>query len=167
MAGGALKVLILRQNELDWQMSPLITLYLAGVSTVLAVYASISLFAYHRRQKSAWIDRELQRLQEAREAFVRGEATAEQLHILQQERAGDEMDEQAAREKERKRRESWWRKGLAAVGWENAMDAEGGARAAIRADDKESEPKGKDPDLSDGDAARYGRVSSGSAQSAS
>ena len=76
----------------------------------------IDLIRHHRRQKRAWIDRELQRLQDARQAFVRGDATAEQLHLLQQERAGDEMVEKAKLEKARKRRESWWGRGLAAAG---------------------------------------------------
>ena len=74
------------------------------------------LVLHHRRQKRAWIDRELQRLQDARQAFLRGDATPEQLHLLQQERAGDEIVEKAKREKERKKRESWWGKGKALIG---------------------------------------------------
>ena len=71
---------------------------------------------YTRRQKRAWVERELDRLDEARRAFLRGDADAEQLHILELERAGDEMLETAKREKDRKRRESWWEKGKGLVG---------------------------------------------------
>ncbi len=74
------------------------------------------LVIHNRRQKRAWIDRELQRLQDAQQAFLRGDATPEQLHLLQQERAGDEIVEKAKREKERKKRESWWGKGKSLIG---------------------------------------------------
>jgi len=74
------------------------------------------LILHNRRQKRAWIDRELQRLFDAQQAYVRGDATQEQLHLLQQERAGDEIVEKAKRDKERRKRESWWGRGKAAIG---------------------------------------------------
>jgi hypothetical protein len=87
-----------------------------GIATVIALYAMTDLILHNRRQKRAWIDRELQKLYDAQQAFVRGDPTPEQLHLLQQERAGDEMVEKIKREKERKKRESWWRRGKAAIG---------------------------------------------------
>ncbi len=95
------------------------------------------LVLHNRRQKRAWIDRELQRLQDAQQAFLRGEATPEQLHLLQQERAGDEIAEKAKREKERKKREGWWGKGKALIGL------------------------GPKEELGPEQEARYGRVQSG------
>ncbi len=74
------------------------------------------LILHNRRQKRAWIDRELQRLHDARQAFLRGDATPEQLHLLQQERAGDELVEKVKRDKLLKKRESWWGRGKAAIG---------------------------------------------------
>jgi hypothetical protein len=74
------------------------------------------LILHNRRQKRAWIDRELQKLYDAQQAFVRGDPTPEQVHLLQQERAGDEMVEKVKQEKERKKRESWWGRGKAAIG---------------------------------------------------
>lgn len=88
----------------------------SGIAALISVYAMTDLVLHHRRQKRAWIDRELQRLQDAQQAFLRGDATPEQLHLLQQERAGDEIVEKAKREKERKKRESWWGKGKALIG---------------------------------------------------
>lgn len=87
-----------------------------GIASVVAIYAMIDLIRHNRRQKRAWIDRELQRLHDAKVAFVQDTATEEQLHLLQQERAGDEMVEKAKREKERRKRESWWGRGKALVG---------------------------------------------------
>ncbi|KAK5047243.1 hypothetical protein LTR84_006765 [Exophiala bonariae] len=79
-----------------------------GVSTVVAVYGVTSLVAHNRRQKRAWIEREMNRLGEAQAAFLRGEATAEQLHLLEQERAGEEMALQHKRAVEAKKAESYW-----------------------------------------------------------
>jgi hypothetical protein len=84
-----------------------------GLASLIAAYAAVDLVLYNRRQKRAWIDRELERLHEARQAFVRGDATPAQLHLLQQERAGDAIVEKKEKEKERNRRESWWGRGKA------------------------------------------------------
>ncbi|EXJ80985.1 hypothetical protein A1O3_07273 [Capronia epimyces CBS 606.96] len=91
-------------------------LLFAGVSTVFAVYGTTSLIAHNRRQKRAWIERELDRLDAARQAFLRGEASAEQLHLLEQERAGQEMDTARKHEAERKKSESYWSKLKGLVG---------------------------------------------------
>jgi hypothetical protein len=87
-----------------------------AIAGLVSIYAMTDLILHNRRQKRAWIDRELQRLFDAQQAFVRGDATQEQLHLLQQERAGDEIVEKAKRDKERRKRESWWGKGKAAIG---------------------------------------------------
>jgi hypothetical protein len=50
----------------------------------------------------------MQRLTDARTAFLRGEATPEQLHLLEQERAGEEMAKKAAMEKRRKKEAGMW-----------------------------------------------------------
>ncbi|KAL2429933.1 hypothetical protein ABEF95_013237 [Exophiala dermatitidis] len=91
-------------------------LLFAGVSTVVAIYGTTSLIAHNRRQKRAWIERELDRLDEARQAFLKGEANAEQLHLLEQERAGQEMETARKREAERKKSESYWSKIKGMVG---------------------------------------------------
>lgn len=62
-----------------------------GVTAVVAAYGIISLVSHSRRQKRAFIDSEMDRLRNAQQAFLRGEADAEQLHLLEQERAGEEM----------------------------------------------------------------------------
>lgn len=79
----------------------------AGVSVVVAAYGTTSLIAHNRRQKRAWIERELDRLDEARRAFLRGDATAEQLHLLEQERAGEEIEAARRRAVERKASEGY------------------------------------------------------------
>lgn len=80
----------------------------AGISTVIAVYGLTSLISHNRRQKRAWIEREMNRLRDAQQAFLRGEASAEQLHLLEQERAGEEMVEKARKAKELKKQEGIW-----------------------------------------------------------
>lgn len=79
-----------------------------GLATVISLYSLTTLVTHHRRQKRAWIDRELERLKEAQQAFLRGEADAEQLHLLEQERAGEEMKALREAEKRRKKEEGIW-----------------------------------------------------------
>jgi hypothetical protein len=79
-----------------------------GIATVISLYGLGSLIIHSRRQKRAWIEREMQRLTDARAAFLRGEATSEQLHLLEQERAGEEMAKKAAMEKRRKKEAGVW-----------------------------------------------------------
>lgn len=50
----------------------------------------------------------MQRLADAQTAFLRGEATPEQLHLLEQERAGEEMAKKAAEEKRRRKEAGVW-----------------------------------------------------------
>jgi hypothetical protein len=64
---------------------------LTGISAVFATYGIFSLVVHSRRQKRAFIDSEMDRLRDAQQAFLRGEANAEQLHLLEQERAGEAM----------------------------------------------------------------------------
>lgn len=61
----------------------------SGVCGVLTVYSVISLTLYNRRQKALWLDRELEKLQNARTAYANGTATAEQLEILKNEQIGE------------------------------------------------------------------------------
>jgi hypothetical protein len=79
-----------------------------GIATVISLYGLGSLITHNRRQKRAWIEREMQRLTDAQTAFLRGEATPEQLHLLEQERAGEEMAKKAAEEKRRKKEAGMW-----------------------------------------------------------
>src|SRR2546423_14934299 len=74
-----------------------------GIATVISLFALGSLVTHNRRQKRAWVEREMQRLTDAQTAFLRGEATPEQLHLLEQERAGEEMAKKAAEEERRKK----------------------------------------------------------------
>src|SRR2546423_6278552 len=79
-----------------------------GIATVISLFALGSLVTHNRRQKRAWIEREMQRLTDAQTAFLRGEATPEQLHLLEQERIGEEMAKTAAEEKQRKKEAGMW-----------------------------------------------------------
>ena len=108
---------------------------LAGISAIVATYGLVSLVTHSRRQKRAFIDREMGRLEEAQRAFLRGDADAEQLHLLEQERAGDEMELQRRREKEKKKSEGVWAsvKGLVGgVGAAGDMGGETEAEAKVR-----------------------------------
>ena len=102
---------------------------LAGTSAIVATYGLVSLVGHSRRQKRAFIERELDRLAEAQKAFLRGEADAEQLHLLEQERAGDEMEMQRDREKTRKKEEGVWARVKGMVGGVGAAGDMGGETA--------------------------------------
>lgn len=64
----------------------------------------VSLVSHNRTQKRAWIEREMDKLEDARAQFLRGQASAEQLHLLEQERAGEVL---VQRFEEEKRRRKW------------------------------------------------------------
>ena len=48
-----------------------------GVAGILTIYSMSSLIIYNRRQRALWIDREVQGLLEAKQAYVAGAATQE------------------------------------------------------------------------------------------
>jgi hypothetical protein len=52
---------------------------------------------WNRRQRELWLDRQLKDLQAAREAYVAGTATADQLEILRNEKIG-EIEQQKRKE---------------------------------------------------------------------
>lgn len=83
-------------------------LALTGVSAVVAVYGMFSLISHSRRQKRAFIDSEMDRLRDAQRAFLRGEADAEQLHLLEQERAGEEMAAKWKQDRENQKTLGLW-----------------------------------------------------------
>lgn len=78
------------------------------LATVVAAYGLVSLVSHNRTQKRAWIEREMDRLESARAAFLRGTADAEQLHLLEQERAGEEMRKKYEDDKRKKKEEGWF-----------------------------------------------------------
>lgn len=77
------------------------------LAAVGAAYGFVSLVNHNRTQKRAWIERELDRLEAARAAFLKGEADAEQLHLLEQERAGEEIRKKYEADKKRRKEEGW------------------------------------------------------------
>lgn len=109
----------------------------AGVSVVVAAYGTTSLVAHNRRQKRAWIERELDRLDGARRAFLRGDASAEQLHLLEQERAGEEMTVARQRDAERKKSESYWSRAKGLVGLQ-AASGEMGQETQVERQEREA-----------------------------
>ncbi|OAL39399.1 hypothetical protein AYO20_01269 [Fonsecaea nubica] len=97
----------------------------SGLAVCVTAYGTISLIAHSRRQKRAWVERELNRLDDARRAFLKGEASAEQLHLLEQERAGQEMEAARMKEAERKKQEGYWNKLKGFVGGQMAKGTMG------------------------------------------
>ena len=81
----------------------------SGVAVVVAGYGFVSLVSHNRTQKRAWIEHQMDRLEAARAAFLQGTADAEQLHLLEQERAGEEINKKYEADKKRKKEESWTR----------------------------------------------------------
>ncbi|CRG89797.1 hypothetical protein PISL3812_06836 [Talaromyces islandicus] len=74
----------------------------SGVCGVLTIYSGISLTMWNRRQRELWLDRQLADLQAAREAYIAGTATPEQLEILRNEKIGD-IAQQKIKEAEEQR----------------------------------------------------------------
>lgn len=112
---------------------------LTGVSAVVAVYGIFSLVTHSRRQKRAFIDAEMDRLRQAQQAFLRGEADAEQLHLLEQERAGEEMATKWKADREAQKTRGLWARakgvfvgGESAAGSERAMGTETAEEAQRR-----------------------------------
>ncbi|KAK1138984.1 hypothetical protein N8T08_001628 [Aspergillus melleus] len=61
----------------------------SGVCGALTVYSLVSLTLYNRRQRTLWIEKELQKLQDAKTARANGSATTEQLELLKNEEIGE------------------------------------------------------------------------------
>ncbi|KAI9042244.1 cytochrome c oxidase assembly protein COX14 [Aspergillus affinis] len=61
----------------------------SGVCGALTVYSLVSLTLYNRRQRALWIEKELQKLQDAKTARANGSATTEQLELLKNEEIGE------------------------------------------------------------------------------
>ncbi|PYH29424.1 cytochrome c oxidase assembly protein COX14 [Aspergillus neoniger CBS 115656] len=61
------------------------------VYTLIAasVYSVISLTLYNRRQRALWVEKEMQRLQDAKTAYAAGTANTEQLELLKNEKIGE------------------------------------------------------------------------------
>ncbi|QKX62434.1 uncharacterized protein TRUGW13939_09595 [Talaromyces rugulosus] len=74
----------------------------SGVCGALTIYSAVSLTMWNRRQRELWLDRQLQDLQSAREAYVAGTATPEQLEILRNEKIG-EIEQQKIKETKEQR----------------------------------------------------------------
>ncbi|KAK2808585.1 hypothetical protein FQN50_004617 [Emmonsiellopsis sp. PD_5] len=79
----------------------------SGIAFVLTAYSATSLILYNRRQRALWLDRELEKLLDAKKAYVAGNATEEQMKILEQEKIG----EQEKRRKEELKRQTTFYKG--------------------------------------------------------
>ncbi|PKY01285.1 hypothetical protein P168DRAFT_259184 [Aspergillus campestris IBT 28561] len=74
----------------------------SGICGALTVYSMVSLTLYNRRQRTLWIERELQTLQDAKTAHANGAATPEQLELLRNEQIGeiwDKKKEEAKKER--------------------------------------------------------------------
>ncbi|KAH8698316.1 hypothetical protein BGW36DRAFT_396134 [Talaromyces proteolyticus] len=74
----------------------------SGVCGALTLYSVVSLTMWNRRQRDLWLDRQLQDLQSARQAYIQGTATPEQLEILKNEKIG-EIEKQKAEEAKEQR----------------------------------------------------------------
>jgi hypothetical protein len=73
-----------------------------GVCSALTIYSVVSLALYNRRQRTLWLDRQLEELQNARLAYADGTATPDQLEILRNEKIG-EIEKQKKQEADEKR----------------------------------------------------------------
>lgn len=70
-----------------------------GLCGVLTVYSMISLTVYNRRQRTLWIEKEVEKLKQARIAQASGTATAEQLEIIKKEEIAEIVKQKREEEK--------------------------------------------------------------------
>lgn len=75
---------------------------MTGVAGILTIYSISSLIIYNRRQRELFIEHELDRLLDARRAYVAGVANTEQLELLLKEKEAEE--EMQVAEEARKQR---------------------------------------------------------------
>ncbi|GES63035.1 cytochrome oxidase c assembly [Aspergillus terreus] len=71
----------------------------SGVCGALTVYSMVSLTLYNRRQRALWIENEMQKLQDAKAAYVAGSATPAQLELLKNEKIAEIMKQKKDEEK--------------------------------------------------------------------
>lgn len=89
---------------------------------------------YNRRQRALWLDRELEKLQNARLAYANNTATPEQIEILKNEKIGEIVKQKREEEKEQRpwnRAKRYLFGGLKTE--ENATEASSEAAAAAAA----------------------------------
>lgn len=114
-----------------------LTIFIA-VCGALTVYSMVSLTLYNRRQRALWLDRELEKLQNARTAYAQGTATSEQLEILKNEKIGEIVK----KKQEEERQQRPWNKAKRYILSGFIMDenvtetAPAGATATTPSDDK-------------------------------
>jgi hypothetical protein len=70
-----------------------------GVCGVLTVYSMVSLTLYNRRQRTLWIEKEIENLKQARIAQASGTATTEQLELIEKEEITEIYKRKRAEEK--------------------------------------------------------------------
>ncbi|KAJ5577878.1 uncharacterized protein N7459_006842 [Penicillium hispanicum] len=71
----------------------------SGVCGVLTVYSMVSLTLYNRRQRTLWIEKEIETLNQARIAQANGSATTEQLELIKKEEISEIVKRKRAEEK--------------------------------------------------------------------
>ncbi|KAJ5683099.1 hypothetical protein N7462_006264 [Penicillium macrosclerotiorum] len=71
----------------------------SGVCGVLTVYSMVSLTLYNRRQRTLWIEREVENLKQARIAQASGTATTDQLELIKKEEIADIIKRKREEEK--------------------------------------------------------------------
>ncbi|KAJ5331095.1 hypothetical protein N7476_000878 [Penicillium atrosanguineum] len=71
----------------------------SGVCGVLTAYSMVSLTLYNRRQRTLWIERETEILNQARIAQANGTATAEQIELVKQDNIEEIFKRKKAEEK--------------------------------------------------------------------
>ncbi|KAJ6078706.1 hypothetical protein N7467_008459 [Penicillium canescens] len=74
----------------------------SGVCGVLTVYSMISLTLYNRRQRTLWIERELETLNQAQLAVANGSATEEQQELVKKESIGEIVRQKREEDKAQK-----------------------------------------------------------------
>ncbi|KAJ5658327.1 uncharacterized protein N7484_001976 [Penicillium longicatenatum] len=78
----------------------------SGVCGVLTVYSMVSLTMYNRRQRTLWIEKEMETLKQARIAQANGTANAEQLELVKKE----EIEAIYAKKREEEKAQRPWAK---------------------------------------------------------
>lgn len=81
-----------------------------GLAGIAVVWSITSLAVHTRTQKRAFIEREMLRLQMAQVAVADGTATEEQSHLVEQERASQELAQKRGEERRLRKENSLWKR---------------------------------------------------------
>ncbi|KAJ5641000.1 hypothetical protein N7528_000625 [Penicillium herquei] len=109
----------------------------SGACGILTAYSMVSLTMYNRRQRTLWMEKQMETLNEARLAQANGYATEEQLELIKKEEIGEIIK----RNREEEKAQRPWAKAKRFLFEKmNMEDSAAGAQTAVAVSNSAAEP---------------------------